>query len=167
MDICEISNLDQLFIRGSYSQIKFSKQKKRLVAKLLFLWEAQSPLPVLFCLFFCFDRAVKPYFRRFMHQHKCAHWKWKKCFFPWKSIKMCPFFSYEMLPFFKKYGQAVLYGNVALSTVVLTTKKRYSSFSKQVFVFRKTCFRVKALKVFKFSSDCRRKYADLLNGVPF
>ena len=37
MDICEISNLDQLFIRGSYSQIKFSKQKKRLVAKLLFL----------------------------------------------------------------------------------------------------------------------------------
>ena len=39
-----------------------------------------------------------------------------------------------------------LYGNVALSIESLSTKKPYSSFSKKVFVFQKTCIKVKTLK---------------------
>ena len=42
----------------------------------------------------------------------------------------------------------VLYGNVALSFVVLWTKKQYSSFLRKVLVFQKTCFKVKVLKTF-------------------
>ena len=42
-----------------------------------------------------------------------------------------------------------LYGSDAFSILVLSTKKRYSSFSKKVFVFQKTCFKVKVLKTFK------------------
>ena len=43
----------------------------------------------------------------------------------------------------------VLYGNDAFSILVLSTKKRYSSFLKKVFVFQKICFKVKVLKMFK------------------
>ena len=55
------------------------------------------------------------------------------------------------------FDKTVLYGNVALSIVVLSTEKQSSSFSKKVFVFQKTCFKVKALKMFKISGDCHIK----------
>ena len=48
--------------------------------------------------------------------------------------------------------RAVLYEIVAFSILLLSTKKRYSSFLKRVCVFQKTCFIVKALKSFQWSS---------------
>ena len=48
----------------------------------------------------------------------------------------------------------VLYGNDAFSILVFSTKKRYSSFLKKVFVFQKICFKVEVLKMFKISTDC-------------
>ena len=47
----------------------------------------------------------------------------------------------------------VLYGNDAFSLLVLSTKKRYSSFLKKVFVFQKICFKVKVLKTFETFTD--------------
>ena len=135
------------------------------MVKFYFLWEAHSVLPILFVLTLAFDRAVRPYFRRFIHQHKsrmkkmCSLKMWKMSFFPWKWKKCALFSLSRCCPFFLKYGLVVLFGDVTLSAVVLLTKKRYSSFTKKVFVFRKTCFKVKALKIFKFSSDCHIKYA--------
>ena len=41
------------------------------------------------------------------------------------------------------FDGAVLYDNITLSIVVLSTKKRYFNFLKKVFVFQKTCFKVK------------------------
>ena len=52
---------------------------------------------------------------------------------------------------------AVLYWNDAFSILVLSTKKRYSSFLKKVFVFQKICFKIKAFKTFKISIDCHIK----------
>ena len=52
---------------------------------------------------------------------------------------------------------AVLNGNDAFSILVLSTKKRYSSFLKKAFDFQKVCFKVKVLKTFKFSTDFRIK----------
>ena len=52
---------------------------------------------------------------------------------------------------------AVLYRNVAFSILVLSTKTRYSSFLKRVYVFQKICFKVKALKTFEISSHCHIK----------
>ena len=43
----------------------------------------------------------------------------------------------------------VLYGNDAFSILVLSTKKRYSSFLARVFVSKKIYFKVKVLKTFK------------------
>ena len=40
-----------------------------------------------------------------------------------------------------------------LSILVLSTKKRYSSFLKSVCIFQKIYFKVKVLKLFKISSD--------------
>ena len=37
-------------------------------------------------------------------------------------------------------------GNDVLSILVVSTKKRCSSFLKKVFVFQKTCFKVEVLK---------------------
>ena len=51
----------------------------------------------------------------------------------------------------------VLYGNDAFSLLVLSTKKRYSSFLKKVFVFQKICFKVKVLKTFETFTDCHIK----------
>ena len=48
----------------------------------------------------------------------------------------------------------VLYGNDAFSVLVLSTKKRCSSFLKMAFVFQKICFKVIVLKMFKISTDC-------------
>ena len=47
----------------------------------------------------------------------------------------------------------VLYGNFAFSILVFSTKKWYSSFLKNAFVFQKICFKVKVSKMFKISSD--------------
>ena len=46
------------------------------------------------------------------------------------------------------------YGNDALSILVLSTKKRYLSFLKKVFVFQKICFKVKVMGTIKSFSDC-------------
>ena len=53
--------------------------------------------------------------------------------------------------------RAVLYENVGLSDLVLSTEKRSSSLLKRVFVFQKMFFKVKVLKRFKISSDCHVK----------
>ena len=62
---------------------------------------------------------------------------------------------------------AVLYGNDAFSILVLSTKNRYSSFLKKVFVFQKICFKIKVLKTFKISTDFHRKHVNLSNGGLF
>ena len=51
---------------------------------------------------------------------------------------------------------AVLNGKV-FSMLMLSTKKRSSSFLKKVFVFQKICFGVKVLKNFKISTVCHIK----------
>ena len=51
----------------------------------------------------------------------------------------------------------VLYGRVAFSVLVLSTKKRYFSFLKRICVFQKNCFKVEVLKRFKISNDCHIK----------
>ena len=60
------------------------------------------------------------------------------------------------------FERAVLNGNLAFSLVVLSTKKQYSSFSKKLLVFQKTCFKVSALKTFKIFT---LKLADLLKRI--
>ena len=52
--------------------------------------------------------------------------------------------------------KADLYGSVAFSILVRSTEKQSSSFSKRVFVFQKTCFKVTVLKTFKISSKRKR-----------
>ena len=50
---------------------------------------------------------------------------------------------------------AVLFGNDALSIIVLFTKKQYSSFFEKSFRFaEKSVFKVKVIKTFKISIDC-------------
>ena len=49
--------------------------------------------------------------------------------------------------------RAVLYGNVAFSILVLSTKKWYSSFLKRVCVSYKICFKANVMKTFKISLD--------------
>ena len=51
----------------------------------------------------------------------------------------------------------LLYENDAFSILVLSSKKRYSSFLKKVFVFQKIFFKVKGLKTFKIFTDCHIK----------
>ena len=53
--------------------------------------------------------------------------------------------------------RAVLCGNIALSILVITTKRRYSSFLKKVFVFQNICLKIKVLKAFKIFSNCSKK----------
>ena len=43
------------------------------------------------------------------------------------------------------------------SILVVSTKKQYPSFLKKVFVFQKSCFKVKVLKTFETFTDCRIK----------
>ena len=54
-------------------------------------------------------------------------------------------------------NRAVLYGNIALSIVVLSNKKLFYRFSKKVFIFQKTCFKVETSKMFKISRNCHIK----------
>ena len=53
--------------------------------------------------------------------------------------------------------RAVLNGSDVFSILVVSTKKRYSSFLKKVFVFQKICFKVKVLKTFETLTDCHIK----------
>ena len=58
--------------------------------------------------------------------------------------------------------KAVLCRNIAFSIFVISTKKRYSSSLKKVFVFQKICFKVTLLKTFEMSSDCQVKICQSL-----
>ena len=40
------------------------------------------------------------------------------------------------------FGKAVLHGNIVLSIEVLSSNKRYPSFSRKAFIFQKTCFSI-------------------------
>ena len=51
------------------------------------------------------------------------------------------------------FDWVVLCGNAAFSILVISTKKRYFSFVRKVFVFQKNYFKVKVLKMFKTSSE--------------
>ena len=53
--------------------------------------------------------------------------------------------------------RAVLNGNDVFSILVVSTKKRYSSFLEKIFVFQKICFKVKLLKTFETLTDCHLK----------
>ena len=66
------------------------------------------------------------------------------------------------------FDMAVLYGNDSVSILVLSNKKRHSSYLKKIFTFQKICFKV--LKLFKISTDCHMKtcqHANLSNGGLF
>ena len=53
--------------------------------------------------------------------------------------------------------RAVLNGDDVFSILVVSTKKRYSSCLKKVFVFLKICFKVEVLKTFETLTDCHIK----------
>ena len=78
-----------------------------------------------------------------------------------------PFCTHILFALTLTSDMAVLYGNDALSMLVLSTKKWYSSFLKRVFVFQKICLKVKLLKTFKISTDCHIKRYRSLNGGLF
>ena len=103
MYIWAIGILNQLFIRDSYSQIKFSKRMKSLFFVI-------SPFGTLHS--FCLNNSF-----------------WQGSFV-WKCCAFIP---------------------SALN------QKAELQFFKKGFSFRKTCFWVKALKMFKISSDCHIK----------
>ena len=48
---------------------------------------------------------------------------------------------------------AILYGNNAFSMLVVSTKKQYFIFLKNIFAFQKICCKVEVLKTFKILSD--------------
>ena len=56
------------------------------------------------------------------------------------------------------FDRAVLFGNAVFSIIVLSNKKRYSSFLKKVFVFQKVCFKVNPLsaKFIKWSNTLKQ-----------
>ena len=53
--------------------------------------------------------------------------------------------------------RAVFDGNDVFSILVVSTKKRYSKFSKKVFVFQKICFKVKVSKTLDTFTGCHIK----------
>ena len=55
------------------------------------------------------------------------------------------------------FSKAALYGNVALSIIVLSSKKHCSSLLKKDLVFQKTCFKVKIIKTLKIPSESHVK----------
>ena len=60
-------------------------------------------------------------------------------------------------PYSLASDRAILNGNDVFSILVASTKKKYSSFLKKVFVFQKICFKVKVLKMFETFIDCHIK----------
>ena len=105
MDIWVVSTSNQLFIRGSETETKFSN--KVITDKTPFFVMVHFVLTTLFVLTLASDMAV-------------LYWS-------------------------------------AFSILVLSTRKRYSSFLKRVFVFQKMCFKVKLLRSFKIFTDCHIK----------
>ena len=103
MDIWVIGTLNQIFIRNSCSQRKFSEDTV-VSGKAPFFVIGPSCTTLQFVLKLTFDRTI-------------------------------------------------LYGNVTLSIVILSTTIWSASFLKKVFIFQKTCFKVKKLKMFKIFSD--------------
>ena len=84
---------------------------------------------------------------------------WNKIFYKMKKLlaKLCSLWQvYFVLTILFSltlaFDVAVLYENDAFSVLVPSTKKRYSSFLKKVFIFQTICFKV--LKTFKISSYC-------------
>ena len=53
--------------------------------------------------------------------------------------------------------RAVLNRNDVFLILAVTTKKRYSSFLKKVFVFQNICFKVKVSETFESFTDCHIK----------
>ena len=51
----------------------------------------------------------------------------------------------------------ILFVLTLVSDRVVSTKKRYSSFLRKVFVFQKICFKAKVLKKFETFTDCHIK----------
>ena len=82
-----------------------------------------------------------------------------------RSIMYSPFYLFVLT---LASDMVVLYGTVAFSIFVLSTKKLYSSFLKKAFVLQKICFKVKVLKTFKMFTDCHIKTCrSLSNGSLF
>ena len=65
------------------------------------------------------------------------------------------------------FDSVFFYENVGLSILVLSTKKRNSSFLKKVCYFRKFVSKFKYWKRSKFPAIAHKKYAYLLNGGLF
>ena len=59
--------------------------------------------------------------------------------------------------YIKLTDKAVLNRNDAFSILVVSTKKRYSSFLRKVFIFQKIWIKVNVLKTFKTLTDCHIK----------
>ena len=57
--------------------------------------------------------------------------------------------------------RTVLYENVAIAILVLSTEKFYSSFLKKDFVFHEIWFKVKVSKTCKTFNGCHIKHANL------
>ena len=61
--------------------------------------------------------------------------------------------------------RTVLYRSVAYSILLLSIKMKYPSFLKKFSLLEKSCFKAKALKKFKISSDCHLKPSRFLKKV--
>ena len=68
-----------------------------------------------------------------------------------------PFCSRTLFALTLAFDRAVLNGNDVFSILMVSTKKRYSSFLKKVLVFQKIRFEVKVLKTFESFTVCHIK----------
>ena len=59
------------------------------------------------------------------------------------------------------FHRAVLYENMTFSIIILSSKRRYTVFFL-FFLFEKTSFKVKVLKIFRVLSDCHMKICQSL-----
>ena len=82
----------------------------------------------------------------------------KKLFSYWQNSTLCDT-SILLSPFVLTLAsdRAVLNGNGAISILVASTKKRYPSSLKKVFVLQKISFKVKVLKTFETFTDSHIK----------
>ena len=78
-----------------------------------------------------------------------------------------PFFSRHTFCLNIGFWQSSFEWKWLFSILVASTKKRYSSCLKKVFLFQKICFKVKVLNTFETLIDCHKKRADLSNGGLF
>ena len=87
---------------------------------------------------------------------------WQKLRSFWKVHVVLPILCLN-----RGFWQSIFYGNVGLSILVLSTKKRNSSFFKKVCYFRKFVSKFKYWKRSKFPAIAHKKHAYLLNGGLF